>query len=92
MYIEVFHNYKSLFKSHMVYDSFPSCVLSFLGALEIRALFPLSCFSDNDSITIVMYYGRDNYIGEYTTDVDTFLTLDETEVQCTVPLLFQHDI
>ena len=63
---------------------FPSCSHSFADPLDVRALIPVSSFAKDNQVSIVLYHGRNNYIGEMTVDLDYLLFSEEQENEYTV--------
>ena len=61
-----------------------SCLYSITDPLEVRALIPLSRFTQDRTVSIVLYYGRNNFIGEMTVDLEDLLYSEEMESDYTV--------
>lgn len=53
-------------------------------SLNVRALIPVSSFDKDNLVSIVLYYGRNNFVGETTIDLSSLLCDDETELESTV--------
>lgn len=82
--IEVYEKYNRVFKSAVLYKGFPSCSHSCADPLDVRALIPVSSFAKDNQVSIVLYHGRNNYIGEMTVDLDYLLFSEEQENEYTV--------
>ena len=90
MYLEIFNKNQRLFQSGSIPEGRCVCFHRAVAECQILGLISLDQLKQGPELSLVLYYGNDNYIGETEVNVNDLATMDETSfsvsvVTCPIP-------